>query len=396
MDKGQLDKLRGKLYDVEVPVDADIWNGIESSLRRRKLRRMFLYASSAAAILIAALLVSFPEKVSNDPAQLVAQLPAIEQTVEIMEPDAIAEPDAPAAASATVPAVKPSNTGSRQAISAAQRSKETAMQSALQDPRQSPEKVQEDAAAPQVQQETESDKPASPQDILDSRNYTSGNQTESEDFPALEKKWKDYTVSLHSGVLPGSTASVAGGIMKASSAGAGNISQSHTIEQISDTKYSLPLNLGVQFQFPIGENMALGLGANYTMLRSRYDCLINKKKFSIKQTLHYIGIPVNIYGLIVDKNSFRFYLNAGAAMEKGIRAVYHLKSYDSDEHNSSNIDGMLFSVNAGMGVEYMLGNTVGLYLEPNIVYYLNSDIPHSIRTDQPLQVKAELGFRFRF
>ena len=121
-----------------------------------------------------------------------------------------------------------------------------------------------------------------------------------------------------------------------------------------------------------------------------------KKRYNVKQTLHYIGIPVNVYGLIADSNNFSFYINAGAALEKGIKAVYDLKSYDSSEHNTADIDGVQFSVNAGMGVEYKFSNTVRLYLEPNIVYYVNSEVPRSIRTDQPLQVKAEMGFRFRF
>ena len=207
---------------------------------------------------------------------------------------------------------------------------------------------------------------------------------------------RKYSVAVSSGVIPGSSASVSGSTIKASSAGAGAISQSYSIEQISDTRYSLPLNLGIQFQFALKDNIALGIGINYTMLRSRYDCLINKKQFEVTQMLHYVGVPVNVYGLIAERNRFSFYVNAGVMFEKGIRAVYDLKSYNQKEHSTSSIGGVDFSMNAGLGVEYRPGNLVGLYFEPNLVYFFNSDVPRSIRTDQPLQVKAELGCRFHF
>ena len=389
MDNLQSDKIREKLYDVEIPVDADIWSGIESGLRRRRIRRIFLYASSAAAILVAALFIFTANPQEPHISSMVAQLPAVQQTNEKTSTAPVpqsygtidAQPASAPSAKATI---------QMKATPATTISDETAVSQKQPDAAKTAE-VQETAA----RKSNAAGEPSGKQQEKNTQTLFNLNGTE--DYVAgISEKKKGYAVKISSGVIPGSSASVSGGIIKASSAGAGSISQSYTVEQISDTKYSLPLNFGVQFQFPVGENMALGVGINYTMLKSKYDCLINKKKFNIKQTLHYIGIPVNIYGLIAERNNFRFYLNAGAALEKGIRAVYDLKSYDQTEHNSSSIDGVQFSLNAGMGAEYMFGNTLGLYLEPNIVYYLDSDVPQSIRTDQPLQVKAELGFRFRF
>jgi hypothetical protein len=56
----------------------------------------------------------------------------------------------------------------------------------------------------------------------------------------------------------------------------------------------------------------------------------------------------------------------------------------------------LFSLNAGLGVEYVFADLFGLYLEPNVVYYPNSKVKRSIRTDQPVQIRAEIGCRFHF
>ena len=55
---------------------------------------------------------------------------------------------------------------------------------------------------------------------------------------------------------------------------------------------------------------------------------------------------------------------------------------------------MQLSANAGIGVEFMLGRYVGLYLDPSLRYYFKSGQPKSIRTAQPLMLGFELGLRF--
>lgn len=376
MGQRQSDKIREKLYDLELPVGPEVWQGIEASLRRRRLRKLMGYASSAAAVLVAALLVMWPaERASEDAMQLTAQ------TVEVQDNFTGSDVQVKADAAAENLHV--------QAAEAVQ------VQEMVADGK--PVQVRKEDAAEEVAVEVKVGNAAEEEAVK-------GDAVPVQDYEvylaALEDEGgndrRKYSVAVSSGVIPGSSASVSGSTIKASSAGAGAISQSYSIEQISDTRYSLPLNLGIQFQFALKDNIALGIGINYTMLRSRYDCLINKKQFEVTQMLHYVGVPVNVYGLIAERNRFSFYVNAGVMFEKGIRAVYDLKSYNQKEHSTSSIGGVDFSMNAGLGVEYRPGNLVGLYFEPNLVYFFNSDVPRSIRTDQPLQVKAELGCRFHF
>lgn len=392
MEQSQSDKIREKLYDLETPVNPEVWQGIEGSLRRRKLRRLFTYASSAAAVLVAALLLLWPaEKASEDAVQLTAQVVEVQDNL----PDSDVQVKADAAeGNLRVQAIETVQVQETVADDkpVQVREEKAAEEAAVQ--------VKVDNAAEEAAMQVKADSPADAGekenvkgDIVPVQNYEGY-------LAALEEEEgndrRKYSVAFSSGVIPGSSASVSGSTIKASSAGAGAISQSYSIEQISDTRYSLPLNLGIQFQFALKENLAVGVGVNYTLLRSRYDCLINKKQFEVTQTLHYVGVPVNVYGLISERNRFSFYVNAGAMFEKGIRAVYDLKSYNQKEHSTSSISGVDVSVNAGLGVEYRPGNLVGLYFEPNLVYFINSDVPRSIRADQPLQVKAELGCRFHF
>lgn len=404
MDERQQDNIiREKLHDMQLPVDADVWQGIEGSLRRRKLRRLFLYASSAAVVVVALLLLSGRGESdgvpTDDVGYIAAATPSYNAEGQNSLPDntfPVSDPDIPSQASFDMVAIQEASPVKEEGRIA-----------------------EEDVHREEAQQHAENSTPAAEVAVLQEDGHIavagedatregvseSVSESVSEGVLSVEdllevgdggKGKRRYTVAFSSGVIPGSSAAVSGSTIKASSAGAGAISQSYSIEQISDTRYSLPLNLGIQFQLAIKENMALGIGINYTMLRSRYDCLINKKQFEVTQVLHYVGIPLNVYGLIVEKDKFNFYVNAGAMFEKGIRGVYDLKSYNQKEHSSTSINGIDFSVNAGLGVEYKFGNTVGLYFEPNLVYFINSDVPRSIRTDQPLQVKAELGARFHF
>lgn len=166
------------------------------------------------------------------------------------------------------------------------------------------------------------------------------------------------------------------------------------IEQVTDTEYSLPLSVGTQVSYSINSYLSVGLGLNYSMLRSNYSGLINKKLYDIKQTLHYIGIPVNVYASFLQSNRVNCYANIGGAIEKGVQATYKVTSYDDTERYTNSIAGIEYLLNGGVGVEYSLSNTIGIYLEPNIVYYINSEVENSIRTAQPLQFKTEIGLRF--
>ena len=56
----------------------------------------------------------------------------------------------------------------------------------------------------------------------------------------------------------------------------------------------------------------------------------------------------------------------------------------------------LFSVGAGLGVEFRLGRTLGLYLDPGVNYYFPGNQPRSIRTDKPLMLNFDAGLRFNF
>lgn len=395
MKHNEFHNLKEKLYDAQMPLEVDLWQSIEGSMRRRRMRRILYYASSVAAVLLVAVMFLVPGGNKEE-----LQVQTIAQAVEVQEETipAVAMADEfvetiqemEAEERIVHPAIsRPDVNGNVNDVVELEVVAEAVEERTVPVQKAAGEEVQiADGAADKVADKAAGDSKTN--------KYVALLHDDAVDFEDDVRREKRYTIALSQGINPGSTASVAGSRIMASSAFGGAMENSHMVEQVSDVKYSLPVNVGIQLQFPVGRNVALGVGINYSMLKSKYDCLIDKVHYKVKQKLHYVGIPLNVYGLIADKNNFSFYVNAGITLEKGVKAVYKLGSYKGSQSYRTDIDGVQFSMNAGLGVEYKFGNAVGLYFEPNLVYYTNSDIMYSIRTDQPFQIKADVGFRFHF
>ena len=121
--------------------------------------------------------------------------------------------------------------------------------------------------------------------------------------------------------------------------------------------------------------------------------IVESVKSDIRNTQHYVGIPVNAYYNIVENKFVNFYAYAGGAVEKCVSDEYRVLSKDI-QHKES-VKGAQVSANLGIGVEFMLGNHLGIYVDPSARYYFNCNQPKSIRTAQPLMLGFEMGLRVR-
>lgn len=165
-------------------------------------------------------------------------------------------------------------------------------------------------------------------------------------------------------------------------------------EVISNTKFLMPVSVGVQFQYPLSKILSVGSGLNYTMLFSNYDDLSREETRQTQQTLHYIGIPVIVYGNLYQNENLRLYISSGITAEKGLYAHYKIFENGTKRSHGQSIDGVQWSLSAGMGAEFFVNSKTGLYFDPSFAYYFDNNQPLSIRSSQPLQFKFELGMRF--
>ena len=396
MAERDFDEIREKLYHHEEPVEANLWEEVQMSLRKRRLRKAFYYAVSSAAAVVLAFMLLTNQQMGMLDVDFLAAVAGYEMNASVsgghgekVQAETMLQSEEEETNLEDVVEVSGVDEQHTKVVGKNIKKKSVAPVEGRQVVEQDSPVSEEAAPVVAGNMAKESDAAAARQ--VKAQSVLLDDEILEEEVRPAGKR---YAMAFSGGVMPGSSAGVNGPSIMATSSTYGN--HNHIIEQVSDTKYMLPLNLGVQLQFPISENLALGVGVSYTMLKSKFDCLVNKVKYSGEQTLHYIGVPVNVYGTIAEKNKFMFYINAGAMLEKGIRAKYKFESYKDIHRHSTDMDGLLFSVNAGLGVEYKFSNYMGLYFEPNLIYFTNSDMQYSVRTDQPLQIKAELGCRFHF
>ena len=175
------------------------------------------------------------------------------------------------------------------------------------------------------------------------------------------------------------------------------------ITESGNNRFNLPLSFGVGTRIDLTEKWAVGIGLNYTLLTRTFDGdylkvedgkILEYASSEIRNKQHYICIPVNVYYNILSKDWINFYAYAGGAVEKGLSNKSLIVS--SKSIYKEKIQGVQWSANLGIGVEFMFNKHIGLYIDPSARYYFNCAQPKSIRTAQPLMIGFELGLRTRF
>lgn len=170
-----------------------------------------------------------------------------------------------------------------------------------------------------------------------------------------------------------------------------------------ETKYGIPVSVGAGVRFEFTPRWSLGVGLNYTLLTrtlqgtythvTETGSIDNLITSDMKNSQHYIGLPVNAFFSIINNKEVNFYTYAGGSIEKCIADRYHVLS--SHVIHKEKAVGVQLSAAIGLGGEFNLTEHLGLYIDPSLRYYFDCDQPKSIRTAQPLMFSVEAGLRFR-
>lgn len=174
-------------------------------------------------------------------------------------------------------------------------------------------------------------------------------------------------------------------------------------ETSTNTTYGIPVSAGVGIKIDLSPKWSIGTGINYTLLTRKFygtytevgdsGSILRDISSDIRGSQHYIGIPVNLYYNIVSRNQINLYTYAGGTVEKCISDKYHV--LNTDIVHTEKTKGIQLSADLGIGVEFMVGRHLGIYLDPSIRYYFDNNQPKSIRTAQPLMFGFEMGLRAR-
>ena len=175
------------------------------------------------------------------------------------------------------------------------------------------------------------------------------------------------------------------------------------VQKSPEATYGLPVSLGAGVKIDLSKRWSLGVGANYSVLSRKFFGTytqvdgegIVKESIStdIRDVQQYIGIPVNAFFSFVKNDYLNMYAYAGGTVERCVSDKYFI--LNTEYIYNGNVKGVQLSANAGIGVEFLLGRYLGVYLDPSLRYYFDCGQPKSIRTAQPLMMGIEMGLRFR-
>lgn len=154
-----------------------------------------------------------------------------------------------------------------------------------------------------------------------------------------------------------------------------------------------PVRIGIDAAWKFHGRWTLSGGVTYSWLNSSFSGYQGGRQISLKQTLHYVGIPVSLDFSLWGDERWNVYLLAGGLAEKCVAGS--VSGGDSPYEVAEN--ELQWSVNAGAGVQFSLGRLFGLYLEPGAAWYFeNGSDVENIYKDRPFNFNLRFGLRYTF
>lgn len=157
--------------------------------------------------------------------------------------------------------------------------------------------------------------------------------------------------------------------------------------------HDFPLSFGLTFSYPFTDRLAVSTGVVYTKLNSDFLMLMLSQQIKRHQSLHYIGIPLNLQYALWQWRGLSVYLSAGGQVDWNVKAEANTDGVDQE----MNKDWAQWSVSGSLGVQYDFIPQIGLYVEPGVRHYFdNGSHVSNFFKDKPTDFNLQLGLRFHF
>ena len=109
-----------------------------------------------------------------------------------------------------------------------------------------------------------------------------------------------------------------------------------------------------------------------------------------QQTLHYLGIPLNVQYHLWHSGGLNIYLSTGAEADYNIKAKMVSKGVEQQMDR----DRWQFSMQGAVGIQYDVLPQLGLYAEPGVKYYFdNGSSVSNFFKDKSLNFNLQVGLR---
>ena len=170
----------------------------------------------------------------------------------------------------------------------------------------------------------------------------------------------------------------------------------------SELKHHQPLRGGISLRYSLSDRVAIESGVTYTRMESEATEGGPDNYYHTTQTLHYIGIPVNVLYTVWELKAFEVYVLGGGMVEKNVKGkqetTYTVSEQEIVHQNHSFTEKPLqWSVNTGAGLQFNLNNAFGVYAEPGVSYYIdNKSKVDNYYKDKPWELNLKVGLRYSF
>lgn len=405
------DKLRTGMDSYSEPVPDSVWNAVESGVgaawerqrRLRRRRRMFAGAASAFAAAAMAALAILPGNDGPSAIQPSSRILALAGD-PVLQAELFRVGDAPA-----LDAVM-RGTSSTDGASVPE---EISVPDGLSDPGRSGAPAEEvPAPAPGPAESVSAETPTVPEDVAAESLW----DDDVFYMPADDAAGGKVRVTLGfraSNVAPGhSEASGYGGLYGASVVpsptsareqlqGYSSVLLSNNSQPVStSTEHYQPVSFGLAISVGLDDRFSLETGADYSCLVSDMSSGTEENRYDIRQTLHYVGVPLRARYSFWKPGGFDLYMTAGGKVEKCVGGTtstsYVVKSsVSSSTKDRITVDPLQWSVGASLGIGYRFNDLVGIYLEPGVSYYFdNGSFVETVYRERPLNFSLGIGLRF--
>ena len=183
--------------------------------------------------------------------------------------------------------------------------------------------------------------------------------------------------------------------------GYADVMKSNSSNEISSSvKNWQPIQVGVSVAYSFTDRLSIESGLTYSCLVSDLSSGTPSGNYDIRQTLHYIGLPLALRYDFLKIKGFSLYASAGGQMEKCVagktRTDYFVDGKKvSSENGRIMVEPLQWSVNAYVGAQYSFNRLVGLYIEPGAAYYFRNSSPvNCIYSERPFNFSFRAGLRF--
>ena len=356
MDKW-LEIISERLRDAQLPLPPGDWEVFEAKLKAKKRHSMFVrWAAAAASLAAAAAVAAFflPKK-------------SVEEVIEKVVSPVSPIPERLAQASDTPVTPAPVILSPHSPVILSPQGEESVPASVILSP-SGEESPHGEESVPQTANNAISDN--------DFQDYETSRETHSRRrlsvAPHLGGMRSDATADLNGlSYLPFSSGYCYG---------------SYPSSDIRATNHSIPLSFGVDISYPLTQRLAITSGIEAEVFKSEFSSRVNQATLS--QKVVYLGIPLRLDWRFWQAGRFSSWIGAGGKVD---RCIYARLDKEEIRDNAFN-----WSLVTNAGVRYSLTDNVGLYVAPQITWFLKPEDPAILtyRTQNPLMFTVNAGLRF--